>query len=162
MNGGRGIKYETTLRCMSLDLIEDKSTLVQVMAWCCQATSHYLSQCWLRSLPPYGVTRPQWVKKISIWVRSWRCSSPNASWFCCQLIAKPGNKTVPQPWPYPYLVSNTSILCPFNPLNTSLLSIVFRSTTLPLEITTTLLFLVTFWPWTHMNYQGFFGSCPFP
>ena len=22
------------------------STLVQVMAWCCQATSHYLSQCW--------------------------------------------------------------------------------------------------------------------
>ena len=24
----------------------DKSTLVQVMAWCRQATSHYLSQCW--------------------------------------------------------------------------------------------------------------------
>ena len=29
------------------DLTDDKSTLVQVMAWCCQATSHYLSQCWL-------------------------------------------------------------------------------------------------------------------
>ena len=28
----------------------------------CQATSHYLSQCWPRSLSPYGVTRPQWVK----------------------------------------------------------------------------------------------------
>ena len=31
------------------------------MAWCHQATSHYLSQCWPRSLSPYGVTRPQWV-----------------------------------------------------------------------------------------------------
>ena len=32
------------------------------MAWCHQATSHYLSQCWHRSMSPYGVTRPQWVK----------------------------------------------------------------------------------------------------
>ena len=32
------------------------------MAWCHQAPSHYLSQCWPRSLSPYGVTRPQWVK----------------------------------------------------------------------------------------------------
>ena len=30
---------------MSLDLTDDKSTLVQEMAWCRQATSHYLSQC---------------------------------------------------------------------------------------------------------------------
>ena len=28
---------------MPLDLTDDKSTLVQVMAWCRQATSHYLS-----------------------------------------------------------------------------------------------------------------------
>ena len=41
--------------------IGDKSTLVQVMAWCHQATSHYLSQCWPRSLSPYGITRPQWA-----------------------------------------------------------------------------------------------------
>ena len=40
----------------------NKSTLAQVMAWCRQATSHYLNQCWPRSLPPYGVTRPQRVK----------------------------------------------------------------------------------------------------
>ena len=40
---------------------DDKSTLVQVMAWCRQAASHYLSQCCPRSLSPYGVTRPQWV-----------------------------------------------------------------------------------------------------
>ena len=49
---------------MSLDSSDDQSTLVQVMAWWRQATSHYLSQCWPRSLSPYGVTRPQWVKKI--------------------------------------------------------------------------------------------------
>ena len=40
-------------------LTDDKSTLGQVMAWCHQATSHYLSQCWSRSLSPYGVTRSQ-------------------------------------------------------------------------------------------------------
>ena len=47
---------------MPLDLTDDKSTLVQIMAWYRQATSHYLSQCWPRSMPPNGVTRPQWVK----------------------------------------------------------------------------------------------------
>ena len=31
------------------------------MAWCCQAPSHYLNQCWPRSLPPYGIIRPQCV-----------------------------------------------------------------------------------------------------
>ena len=40
----------------------EKSTLVQVMAWCHQATSHYLSQCWPTSLLPYGIRRPQYVK----------------------------------------------------------------------------------------------------
>ena len=49
---------------MSLDFTDDQSTLVQVMAWCHQAISHYLSQCWPRSLLPYGVTRPQWVNVL--------------------------------------------------------------------------------------------------
>ena len=61
-----GISCELALRWMSLALTDDKSTLVQVMAWCHQATSHYLSQCWPRSLSTYGVTRPQWVK---IWCK---------------------------------------------------------------------------------------------
>ena len=39
------------------------------MAWCHQAKSHYLSQCWPRSLSSYGVTRPQWVKQLSHWGR---------------------------------------------------------------------------------------------
>ena len=60
---GWGIFWETTIRRMSQDLTDDKSTLVQVMAWCRQAASHYRSQFWPRSLTPYGVTRPQWVKE---------------------------------------------------------------------------------------------------
>ena len=61
---GWGISHEIALMWMSLDLTDDQSTLVQVMAWCCQTASHYLSQCWPRSLSPYGVTRPQWVKGL--------------------------------------------------------------------------------------------------
>ena len=37
------------------------------MAWCHQATSHYLSQCWPRSLLPSGVTKPQCVNSIHGW-----------------------------------------------------------------------------------------------
>ena len=58
---GWGISCEIALIWMSLDCMDDQSTLVQVMALCHQATSHCLSQCWLRSLSPYRVTRPQWV-----------------------------------------------------------------------------------------------------
>ena len=50
---------------MTLDLNDDKSTLVQAMAWCRQATSHYLSQCWPRSMSPNGVTRPQRINNLS-------------------------------------------------------------------------------------------------
>ena len=50
--------HDNALRWMQQDLTDDKSTLVQVMAWCRQATSHYLNQCWPRSLALYGVTRP--------------------------------------------------------------------------------------------------------
>ena len=57
---GWGISCDVALILLSLDFTDDQSTLVEVMAWCRQATSHYLSQCWPRSLSPYGVTRPQW------------------------------------------------------------------------------------------------------
>ena len=39
-------------------VVDDKSTSAQVMACCLAAPSHYLSQCWPRSLSPYGITRP--------------------------------------------------------------------------------------------------------
>ena len=64
LNGGWGISYEIALRWMPLNLTDDKSTLVQVMAWCRQATSHYLSQCWPRYMSPNGITRPQCVNII--------------------------------------------------------------------------------------------------
>ena len=56
-----GIDCEIALRRMSQNTFHDKSTLVQVMAWCRQATSHNPSQCWLNSTSPYGVTKPQWI-----------------------------------------------------------------------------------------------------
>ena len=58
------ISFEIVLWWMPPNLTDDKSRLVQVhvIIWCCQATSHYLSQCWPRSMLPYGVIRPQWVK----------------------------------------------------------------------------------------------------
>ena len=82
---GWGIACEIAQIWMSPDFTDDKSTLVQVMAWCRQATSHYLSQCWPRSLSPYGVTRPQWVKMqknlrmVKIYCGKWKGSH----WLLC-------------------------------------------------------------------------------
>ena len=53
MTDGCDISSEIAFRSTSWDLSDDKSTLVQVMAWCRQATSHYLNQCWPRSLLLY-------------------------------------------------------------------------------------------------------------
>ena len=56
---------------MPWDLTNAESVLFQVMDWCHQATSHYLNQCWLRSLAPYGITGPQWIKIL--WNLRLRC-----------------------------------------------------------------------------------------
>ena len=74
MTDGWGISCKIALRWMPLDLTDDKSTLIQVMAWCHQATSHYLSQCWPRFMSPYGVTRPQWVEVSVILNLMFTCS----------------------------------------------------------------------------------------
>ena len=73
---GWGSFGEIALRWTSLYLGDDNSTLVQVMAWCHHATSHYVNQCWPRSLTAYGVTRPQWVKLIYLYY----------SWYLCHII----------------------------------------------------------------------------
>ena len=59
------------------------SILIQVMAWCRQAPSHYLNQYRPRSPTSYGVIRPQWInsdlqlelKSISVvtHLELWRC-----------------------------------------------------------------------------------------
>ena len=69
----------TDISCAACKIVErwipqnstdDESTLVQVMAWCHQATNHYLSQCWSRTMSPYGITMPQWAKKMTWWLYS--------------------------------------------------------------------------------------------
>ena len=54
--------FKIALGWIPQNTFDDKSMLVQVMVWCRQATSHYLIQCWRRSLSPCGVTMPQRVK----------------------------------------------------------------------------------------------------
>ena len=81
VNGGWGISYEISLRWITLDLTDDKSPLVQVMAWCRQATSHYLSQCWPRSLSSNGVTRPQWVNKSLYRSYLWSIGPLLSAWY---------------------------------------------------------------------------------
>ena len=69
---GWGISNEIALGWMSLHLTLDESTLVQVMARCRQATSHYLNQCWPCSISQTGITRPKWVQHN-------HCRLPNIS-----------------------------------------------------------------------------------
>ena len=42
------------------------------------------------------------IKKKNIWVRSRNCGCL-VTWFCYQMITKPGNKTATPSWPDPYL-----------------------------------------------------------
>ena len=44
------------------------------MAWSRQRTNHYLSQCWLKWMSPYGVTIPNWL--ITLLLMSWLLASP--------------------------------------------------------------------------------------
>ena len=46
-------------------------------------------------------------EELSIWVRSRNCGCL-VTWFCYQLIAKPGNKTAAVSWPDPYGIWKTS------------------------------------------------------
>ena len=43
------------IRCMLQNSFDDTWTSVQVMAWCRQATSHYLNQSWSSSMTPYSI-----------------------------------------------------------------------------------------------------------
>ena len=69
MIGGWCVSCEIALTRMSFDLTNDKSALVQVMAWCRQATSQYLSRCWARSMPQIWRLYDKWVKWSTSTVR---------------------------------------------------------------------------------------------
>ena len=71
------LKWLTLGRCgnnfknVIFKLARDKSTLVQVIAWCHQSVIHYLRKCWSRSMSPYvRVTWPLWVNWV--WREHWR------------------------------------------------------------------------------------------
>ena len=106
-----GTRCETPLRWMPQNLSNEKSTLVQVMAWCHQATSHYLSQCWPRSMLPYGVIRPQWVNcPYKIRVHGWlpntctmfdyfcHLSQINSFWYCIRCLSVRSLTKVAKAW----------------------------------------------------------------
>ena len=97
MIGGWGISCKIALIWISLNLIHDKSALVQVMALCHQATSYYLSQVWTSSMasqvttcferPPCCVVIPHYncSLQVKLWtgghwacvcMSSWRASLP--------------------------------------------------------------------------------------
>ena len=67
--------------------IDDKSTLVEVMAWCYQANSRYLSHFWLRSRFPYGITKQQWFNFTAIKVRAMRCQHDTPYTICNAIIS---------------------------------------------------------------------------
>ena len=92
-----GKKFPWTWSEVPQSPIDDKSTLVKVMTWCCRATRHYLSQCRPRTVSVYGVTR---VELLAYKTRGFvpRCaslhlsSSPNEfSW----LIIFPNGNNIP-------------------------------------------------------------------
>ena len=57
------ISCETFLWFMSHKSIDDQSTVVQVMACCLMAPSHYLNQCWpCVIIILYDIISGQWVK----------------------------------------------------------------------------------------------------
>ena len=55
------ISSEIDLSWMAGNVCEEESTLIQVMAWCREATRHSLSQYWPWSLSPYNITRPLYI-----------------------------------------------------------------------------------------------------
>ena len=72
-------------RWMPQGLTDDKSTLFQVMAWCCQATCHFLNQCWPRSPTPYGITMNLSKYFCSLKLQNFAFLSANYIWFTRQL-----------------------------------------------------------------------------
>ena len=61
-NSSLCIRCEIAFMWMQQKFMNEKSTLVQIMVWYHQVTSHYPSQCWPRSMSPYGGIGLQRVK----------------------------------------------------------------------------------------------------
>ena len=118
---GSYLRLELTSKCdVTLDVFQGVDTFygilpstVQVHDTTCDGivchlwTSH--NGCMhFSTIQPFNVIwRPMFISNCDlvlncIWVRSRNCGC-RVTWFCYQLIAKPGNKTATVPWPDPYV-----------------------------------------------------------
>ena len=77
----RGVGHYHLWDNLSYITYRSRCLLQLLMAWCHQATSCYLSQCWLRSVPLYGINRPQWVNMANhcLQSHSWRIDQSHKS-----------------------------------------------------------------------------------
>ena len=96
------ISCGTALKWMPQDHTDDELSVVQVMAWCRQATSHYLSQVWPWYMPPCHVASPghnasknhlQFWNNILTLTPNYICSptQPFVLWVACLHILKDHN-----------------------------------------------------------------------
>ena len=63
---------------------------------------------WTTSASQISPLNNSGTRFLCIWVRSRNCGC-HVTWFCYQLIAKPGNKTAAVPWPDPYVIASCNI-----------------------------------------------------
>ena len=80
------------------------------MAWHLKVPRHYLNQCWLGSMLPHIVTKPQWVKLIP----QWGCQaflSPLTINLARTLPSYPGYEKHPHEEAPIMLILNTHIIC---------------------------------------------------
>ena len=83
---------------MPLDLTDDKSTLVQVMARCRQATSHHLKQCWLNlprhmTSPGHNELRKPKISKVTFCLQEFTFMTMSTS----RPLLAPGQETGQSP-----------------------------------------------------------------
>ena len=69
--------------------------------------------CHVGSSPSLDLVKMNWIWILQfsikiIWVRSQRCGCL-VTWFCYQMIAKPGNKTATPSWPDPYMIKRQNL-----------------------------------------------------
>ena len=87
------ISCELALRWILQDLINNKSTSVRAIAWCCRAANHYPSQCWPGSLSPIGnkpLPEPMFTQ-IYVAIRQQAITRANGDQKLCHHMASLGH-----------------------------------------------------------------------